>query len=379
MPEELFRSADLLVRRAPAAVARRAGAVIVTFGSYTTEHRLDRPGFGEEFLASIGIDAIHVINRHNRWYQHPERDAALATVAAAARDYARVITYGSSMGGYAALRYAQACGAQAAIGLSPQFSVDPRIVPWETRWQADVARTRFAERDYAGAPEGYVVFDPCLALDARHAAMIVAASGATAIPIPFGGHPVGPLLVETGALQAAIRAIVAGTFNPAEMRRHVRRERRRSQHHHFVLARHCAPRHPETALRLLERAAAIEPESHLLSARAVLLDTLGRSAEAAPLHHAALARTPNDVHARTRLAEHQELTGDAASAARSLRAAARGQGGSILLFIRVRQMRLWLRRHRLHWLDRLVGAAIRRSARSRFHATIVREIGAHLR
>lgn len=379
MPEELFRSADLLVRRAPAFVARRTDAVIVTFGSYTTEHTLDRPGFGEEFLRRIGIDGIHVTNRRNRWYQHPERDAALAAVRTAVRDYPRVITYGSSMGGYAALRYAGTCGAHAAIGLSPQFSADPRIVPWETRWQGDVAQTRFAEPAYAGAAEALVVFDPYLAPDARHAAMIVAASGATAIPIPFGGHPVGPLLVETGALQAAIRAIAAGTFDPAEMRRHVRRERRRSQHHHFVLARHGAARHPDMALRLLERAAAIEPESHLLSARAVLLDDLGRSNEAAPLHHAALARTPGNLQARAALARHQELTGDPAGAADSLRAAARGQSGSSLLFIRVRQGRLWLRRHRLPWLDRLVGAAIRRSARSRFYPVMLRQIGARLR
>lgn len=381
MRQELFRSDDLLVRRAPVNAGNDTGrgAVIVTFGSYTTEATFDRPGFAEDFLRTIGITAIHVINRRNRWYQHPERPAALAAVAAATRGHDRVITYGSSMGGYAALRYAALCGADTALALSPQFSADPKVVPWETRWQADVARTHFAEPPYAGVAQEYVVYDPRLALDARHAAMIADATNATCIPIPFGGHPVGPLLAETGALHQAIRAIVAGDFAPAQLLRQVRHERRRSQHQYFVLARHCAPRHPDMALRLLERAAQIEPESHLLSARAVLLDRLGRPGEAAPLHRAALSRLPGNVHARVAFAQHQESVGDRRGAAASLRAAAAGQSGSMLLFVRVHQARLWLRRCRLHAVDRWIGRAIARSRGSRFHASFIRRIGLHLR
>lgn len=374
MHQQLFRSDNLLVRR----VGARGGAVVITFGSYVTEPTLKRQGFAEDFLRRMGIDAIHVINRRNRWYQHPERAAALAAVAGAARDYDRVITYGSSMGGYAAWRYAADCGADTAIALSPQYSGDPKVVPWETRWQADVARTRFAEPPYVGGAQGYVFYDPRLALDDRHAAMIAEASGAARIPVPFGGHPVGPLLVETGVLQQAIRAIVAGTFDPASVRSQIRHERRRSQHAHFVMARQCAGRRPRTALRLLERAAEIEPESHILSARAVLLDQLGRSQEAAPLHLAALRRTPGNAHARISYALHQEMTGDADGAAQSLREAAKGRNGSLLLLVRVRQVRLWLRRHRLHVIDRWLGRAIARRARTRFHAEIVRRIGEHV-
>lgn len=374
MHQELFRSDNLLVRP----VGARGGAVVITFGSYATEPTLDRQGFAEDFLRQIGVDAIHVINRRNRWYQHPERTAALAAVADAARAYDRVITYGSSMGGYAAWRYAADCGADTAIALSPQFSGDPNVVPWETRWQADVARTRFSEPAYVGGARGYVFYDPRLAPDARHAAMIAAASGAVRIPVPFGGHPVGPLLVETGVLQQAIRAIMAGTFDSASVRPQIRRERSRSQHLHFVMAQQCADRHTETALRLLARAAEIEPESHILSARAVLLDQLGRSGEAAPLHVAALRRTPGNTHARISYALHQEMMGDAGGAARSLGEAAKGQSGSLLLLVRVRQVRLWLRRHGLHTIDRWLERAIARSARSPFHAHLVRWIGRYL-
>ena len=376
MSEELFRSENIAVRR----VGARGGVAIVTFGSYTNEPSLDRPGFGEEFLRRAGIDAIHVINRHNRWYQHPEREAALATVAAAvARHHDRAITYGSSMGGYAAFRYARDCAADTAIALSPQFTCDPRIVPWEVRWQADVVRTRFIEPSFRAAAQQYVCYDPRVVADARHADLIAAVGTTTRILVPFGGHPVGALLAETGVLQAMIRGIVAGDFDPRLVRTQVRRERHASQHQFFVLARQCTARRPEVAVRLLERAAAIEPESHILSARATLLDRLGRGDEAAPLHRAAICRTPTNALAWMGYAGHLERMGDAAGAARALRAAAPRQLGSMLLRVRVQQVHLWLRGHRMGWLDGLFGRLVAWVEQSRWQAPILRRLGARLR
>lgn len=361
-------------------VGARGGTVIITFGSYTNEATLDRPGFGEEFLARAGFDAIHVINRENRWYQHPERGKALAAVATAvARDYARAITYGSSKGGYAALRYAVPCGADTAIALSPQFTCDPRIVPWEIRWQADVVRTRFDEPPYVPAPLQYVFYDPRLLLDERHVDLIAAAGATIRVPVPFGGHPVGALLAETGVLQAAIRGIVAGDFDPRLVRAQVRRERYASQHQYFVLARRCTARHPEIALRLLERAAAIEPESHILSAQGTLLDRLGRLKEARRLHLAAIKRTPNNTLAWMGYAGHLERAGDPTGAALALRSAVPAQMGSMLLRVRVLQIHLWLRRRRLAWLDRLFSHVVGWVERSRWQAAILRGIGARLR
>ena len=375
MREELFRSETMAVRR----VGARGGTVIITFGSYTNEAVLDRAGFAEEFLEREGIDAIHVINRYNQWYQHPDRAEILSTIAAAVRPYGRAITYGSSMGGYAALRYAASCGADTAVALSPQFSVDPRVVPWEIRWQADVVRTHFDEPRYVPAAHQYVFFDPRVSLDRRHVDLIAQVGATHRIAIPYGGHPVGALLVETGALQAAIRGIVAGDFDPAGVRRQVRRERSASQHQFFVLARHCTVRHPALAVRLLERASEIEPESHILSARAVLLDRLGRSAEAGPLHRAAIDRTPANTLAWMGYAGHLETTGDAEGAAAALRQAAPREAGSMLLRVRVMQIRLWLRRRRLRLLDRAFERVIGWIERSRFQGAILRRLGAGLR
>lgn len=347
----------------------------MTFGSYTNSPDLNREGFGEAYLAGRGIDAIHVVNRDNRWYQYPETAVALATVAKVTAAYDRTLTYGSSMGGYAALRFPDAVGAQAGIALSPQFSVDPVVSPWESRWQGEVVRTRFAEGPAECDAHRYIFYDPRLDLDARHVAMYARFGRATLIALPYAGHPVGPLLTETGTLQEAIAQIARGSFDADAIRRRIRAGRRTSQHYHFLLARRAADRHPEAALGLLRRAAAIDPESHITSAQGRLLDRLGRHDEAAPLHRASVERTPGNAQAWFALADHLEATGDGTGAAAALASASRGQTPSTRVQARVRRFRLTLRRRGLGALDRAFARLVDRIERSRLRPSIMRALG----
>lgn len=352
----LFRSDDLIVRRVPAGDGRTC---FVTFGSYTNEYDLTRQGFGEDFLRDEGLTAIHVINRDNRWYQYPEITAALAEVAAAVAPAQQIFTYGSSMGGYAALRFARTVGARTAVAISPQFSLDPRVVPFEDRWQADLARITFIEGAFAPTERQIVFYDTRLAQDAAHAAMFdVPGTETVMVGIPHAGHPVGPILAETGVLKTAIRAIVEGRFDPVAVQRAVRERRRRSQHHYFTLARRTEHSRPEVHIALLRRAAAIEPESHILSALAAALDRRGDHAEARPLHRAAILKVPSNVRAQVNYARHLEWTGRPKAAAKMIGHALIGQTGSVRLLVRVVQVRMALRRWHLKPVDSAFGKVV---------------------
>ena len=169
---ELFRSADFVVR---AVTGFDPTVCVVTFDSYTDQRTLDRSGFGEDFFADRRIDAIHVIPRVNDWYQHEDILAICATIAEATGPYARVYAYGSSMGGYAAIRFGGLFGAT-AIALSPQYSIDRRIVPFEHRWTGDAQRIRYAiERSGRDsfAQIVYACYDP-IDLDRRHVELLPA-------------------------------------------------------------------------------------------------------------------------------------------------------------------------------------------------------------
>ena len=79
---ELYRSADLLVR---ARIGFNSPYCLVTFGSYTDNRTLTRDGFGEAFLVSRSVNAIHILSRDNDWYLLPDIERALKAASGAAK------------------------------------------------------------------------------------------------------------------------------------------------------------------------------------------------------------------------------------------------------------------------------------------------------
>lgn len=270
-------------------------ACVVTFGNYEDQPEGWATGFGQGFLDRAGLDAIHVVPRANDWYQHGDMPAALAAVRAAAAGKP-VFTYGSSMGAYAALRFGGALGAAAAIALSPQFSLDPAVVPHERRWRPEAARLRFLDWDrpgFAPAP-GIVFYDPC-GPDAAHAALWAASGPMTPVPLPHAGHPAGAFLAQTGLLGPAVLDIVHGQFDAPALLRLARARRRRSGQYLLMLAAAQPPRRRGLRLRLMQAAAEATPEHTLYGSRlAILLYRAGRDAEAEAWHRRVLAMAPPD-------------------------------------------------------------------------------------
>ena len=222
---ELFRSADLVVRKVG---GFSRDALVVTFDSFTDRQDphtnygdLDRPGFGEHFLREHAVDAAHVIGRDNIWYQYPEMPAAMAAIATAARSYQRVISYGSSMGGYAAIRFGGAAGAEAALAISPQFSLDPHVVRFERRWETPARTIDFAlERNWTPpfVATSYILYDP-RNLDRRHVALFAKRGRVVRVPVPDSGHSAAFFLADCGLLQRAVLDVARDTFDPAALRR----------------------------------------------------------------------------------------------------------------------------------------------------------------
>jgi len=307
-PRELFRSDNLLVRQV---AGFGSDVCYVTFASYTDDRRLDRPGFGEEHFTGRGIDAIHVLSRDNRWYQHPELDEALRAVAGAVAGYVRVIAYGSSMGGFAALRYGASCGATVGLALSPQYTVDPAVVPFDRRWADDVARIAFRQdADLPPLGEQYVVYDSRDAYDRRHFELFAARSPTIGVPVPHGGHPVGSYLAETDMLRVLVENIETKRFDPAAYARELRRRRRRSAQYFYVLALRTPAHRPRLRVALARLAAETQADNVMYwSALGAALDAAGAFDEAVAVHRKALAMPHATMFQHHTLMLHHEARG----------------------------------------------------------------------
>jgi hypothetical protein len=116
MAYDVFRSADFVAR---AVTGFNSTVCVVTFDSYSDVRTLERTGFGEHFFEQSRIDAVQVIAVSNERYQNDEILEICLAIAAITQNYERVYTNGSSMGGYAAIRFGAHVGARAAIALSP--------------------------------------------------------------------------------------------------------------------------------------------------------------------------------------------------------------------------------------------------------------------
>lgn len=101
-----------------------AAMLLVSFGSVGS--RLTPDGFGTPIARKYGYDNIYVAQRPSTQYQELPVEELCAGVAPYLENYDRVVSYGASLGGYAAVYYGGPIGAH-IVAVSPHNSAHPLI------------------------------------------------------------------------------------------------------------------------------------------------------------------------------------------------------------------------------------------------------------
>jgi pimeloyl-ACP methyl ester carboxylesterase len=236
-------------------------------------HPKPRPGFGHlsqlDRKHNFDFSIVDIACTMSFPYPHQEVRDVVAAVGKFAKSFRRVITFGGSLGGFVALNFAAQFGAEAAITLSPQFSLNPKTMPSETRWSEHRGGvTEFPFDDVAGgvAPlrELYVLYDPRNP-DMEHVRSIErVARNVVHLPVPFGGHPVTSVLLQGNTLDRVLRDVAAGNLNPADVRQSLRDSRRGSPSYLRNLAIALPLRRDALRIRLLEMAHKLDQSSDTL-------------------------------------------------------------------------------------------------------------------
>jgi tetratricopeptide (TPR) repeat protein len=312
MTTEIFRSSELAVR---SACDFGSDACVITFDSYSDDRSLDRPAFGQDFFASRQIDAIHFVSRENDWYQHPELPDVAATVAALVKDHRRVVAYGSSMGGYGAIRFGGMAGASVALAISPQFSIDPRTARFERRWKSDSERIDFSLERTLAAPfvgAAYIVYDP-RDLDRRHVERFRRRTRVIDVALAGVGHPATGALAEAGLLTDLVLDFVADRLDVADVTHRMALARETTPQCYFVMSERAFSARARMAYAA--KAAAMAPHHFgLVTHYASLLAGRGRFAEAQIAFARAAALMPDSPFLLYKLTEFHRRRGDLDSA-----------------------------------------------------------------
>ncbi|HEV8692241.1 MAG TPA: sulfotransferase family 2 domain-containing protein [Ideonella sp.] len=245
------------------------------------EPDLGRPAWGQAFLQKRGHSVLGVKREATDWYRSAELHQLFRAmqVQGLFGRFERVLFYGPSMGGYAALSLAAAAPGCTVLALNPQSTLAPDRVWFDQRFAGP--RAAAWEGDFVDGADGaaaagrvYVCYDPYQVKDRLHAERLPA-HNLVRLRLPFVGHTTAQALNAMGLLGTVFDQALAGSLDEPGFRR-LARERARLADYHCRLAER--GRWMPRKRRLLVRALELDP-AH---ARAALLQRLWAEAPAAP-------------------------------------------------------------------------------------------------
>jgi hypothetical protein len=165
----------------------------------------------KESVIALGWAHLSIQSRQNDWFICDETQALEAALAALAPAFQIRAGLGFSMGGYGAFRFARCLGLHRVLAVSPQYSIAPAHVPFDTRFRADANTFCPNLGDLAPramALDAIILVDPFQWHDLANARMIADTfPGSMLVRLPGGGHPASQILREAGqfgALQACL-------------------------------------------------------------------------------------------------------------------------------------------------------------------------------
>jgi hypothetical protein len=229
--------------------------VAITFTAWVEGGKSNFPGTGfGHYLTYHGYDVIAFKSDANDWYRTVD-DSTLDRVRRAAAAYDFRVCAGSSMGGYAALRFSKILDAHTVVAFSPQYDISQ---PWDARWASDAKRLAFRDdMEFGGDRRYFIVYDP-KDQDALHVAEYAKRIPVTPLKFPYSGHPTGFFLNELQSFRPLlVQTILSGAPNTAG----IRKCRGLSPTYWYTIAKYNFQRkRSRRALWMLEKALALDPD-----------------------------------------------------------------------------------------------------------------------
>ena len=184
--------------------------------SFTGIGKPDHPEQQEEFVrhgAQGGINHVLFVSDTARsWFNGAgvfDEITAFVQEYIAAQGIKRVITFGNSMGGYGAIQFAGALGADVCLALSPQYSANPADIPNETRWlnwRGQINPFTMPPLVEAINPDTtYFILNGEAEKERQHYARFPRGGNIHHYLLRDAGHAVGRRLKETGQLKKTVR------------------------------------------------------------------------------------------------------------------------------------------------------------------------------
>lgn len=220
--------------------------LIATF----THWEKDRNGFSDQRPLKAALDRgyghLIIQTAQNDWYLNADLPAMLQCLSQFVNGR-ETIALGFSMGGYGAIRVSGSLGISRALLVSPQYSVIPDKVPFDTK-KRDLSRC-FAEYDSLDEAQhqmsGFVLFDSLgCSRDRHHARMIgMQFPKLRLAALPGASHPATQIFRETDGYGKLVNSFLDNTLTGSDIKTLHRTAREDSETYADHMARQLAKRY----------------------------------------------------------------------------------------------------------------------------------------
>lgn len=202
---------------------RGSDRLIVSYDNIASVLQKDtaRTPWGYDFVRKSGWSQLGVMTFRPDWFRN---DGLLSEMVRLAENgffarFSEVVMTGTSMGGYAACAFAPLAPGCISVALSPQSTLDPSLVPWETRFPTGRAADwsgLFADAatGAASAKRVFLLYDPLRADDAAHIARFDTPN-ITRLRMRYADHKTAVFLRRAGLLSGVMREAFEGTLTEA--------------------------------------------------------------------------------------------------------------------------------------------------------------------
>lgn len=196
--------------------------LLVTFESIQSIQNRNDTGqpLGFELVRELGWSHLCVLSDGDTWYRDPAVFAYFDRLADDGffDEFERVVFYGAGPGGYAASVFSVTAPGATVVAIQPQATLDPSLVPWDTRYK-EMRRVSFgnpygyAPRLLEAAERAFVIYDPYETEDAIHAALM-ARDNTALLRTPHMGDNLEFHLAEMQVLFRILAKAGKGTLTP---------------------------------------------------------------------------------------------------------------------------------------------------------------------
>lgn len=231
--------------------------VVIAFPPLDYPMNSNATGWGKNSFEKRNIAVVCVFHAAPHWYQYNDFFSAMS----ACKDFfptgINICTYGYSMGGYGAFLSAQALDAYRAIAISPQYSIDPNIAPFERRFNGEW--TQFQKyyhninQHMDNHRQYFVLIDPFHKLDSKQEALFFRTKHYKRCLIHGAGHAAIQTLVQMNA-QNVLFDLLSNQATLNDLRRVIRNGRHKSFRYVRKLGKKSYERKSKNAQRFLDLA-----------------------------------------------------------------------------------------------------------------------------